>query len=582
MRERATRFQIWKLACGEAWRAFSAWPGVAFDLRLSPYIPKRMLLAPQDLRTADPTEAHDIYAGYFVFEGHSVHAGGSSPFVAPPPSTAWAEALYGFGWLRHLRAAGTALAQANGRTLVQEFMNGVGFSRAPLANTTPVVSRRLISFICQSPLILDGADHAFYMRFVRVIGVMVKKTRRDALHHPQPYARLQAIIALCYAGLCCEGLEWVFRKAGRWLNRELDRQILPDGGHISRNPGVLIDVLLDLLPLRQVYSSRGIPVPQALQAAIDRMVPMLRMFCFKDGSLAHFNGMGLTATDHMATLLMYDDVRAKPNARAPYSGYIRIEAGETVLIADVGAQPPLSQSRRACAGCLAFELTSGVQPLVVNCGAPLSASPALELAVRSTAAHSTLGVVGDSQAEFLENSHGGLTGLVTGWLIRRIGPVVLSGAESVILEQEDGDQTAHISAAHAAYRKLFGFDHRRSWSLSPEGDILNGEDTLIVAAGRSPAKPLTIRFHLAPTVRTHMDEGGTVVILETGGGERWSFSAAPHAPALEESVFFSAGNGPQATSQIVLEIPPDDARPVAWRFERFRTAALPDDPDDDG
>ena len=80
------------------------------------------LFAPQDLRTADPTVAGDIYAGFFVFAGRALSTGGRSPFDFAPPSRAWGEALYGFGWLRHLRAAGTALAQANARSLVDEFI----------------------------------------------------------------------------------------------------------------------------------------------------------------------------------------------------------------------------------------------------------------------------------------------------------------------------------------------------------------------------------------------------------------------------------------------------------------------------
>ena len=45
----------------------------------------------------------------------------------------------------------------------------------------------------------------------------------------------------------------------RRLVDELERQILPDGGHISRNPGALIELLLDLLPLRQAFAARNVP-----------------------------------------------------------------------------------------------------------------------------------------------------------------------------------------------------------------------------------------------------------------------------------------------------------------------------------
>ena len=73
--------------------------------------------------------------------------------------------------------------------------------------------------------------------------------------------------------------------------------MLPDGGHVSRNPGVLVELLLDLLPLRQAFAARNVPPPNAVLNAMDRMMPMLRFFRHGDGNFALFNGMGPTASD---------------------------------------------------------------------------------------------------------------------------------------------------------------------------------------------------------------------------------------------------------------------------------------------
>ena len=96
------------------------------------------------------------------------------------------------------------------------------------------------------------------------------------------------------------------------VRKELDRQILPDGGHISRNPDALVELLLDLLPLRQCFVARDRPPPKELTDAIDRIMPMLRFFRTADGTLARFNGAGPTPTDALATVLAYDDVEGKP------------------------------------------------------------------------------------------------------------------------------------------------------------------------------------------------------------------------------------------------------------------------------
>ena len=49
---------------------------------------ERILIAPQDLRTSDPTAAGDIYSGYFAFAGKILATEGQSPFTAIPPSRA--------------------------------------------------------------------------------------------------------------------------------------------------------------------------------------------------------------------------------------------------------------------------------------------------------------------------------------------------------------------------------------------------------------------------------------------------------------------------------------------------------------
>ena len=71
--------------------------------RFTPAMADRLLIAPQDLRTADPTRASEIYAGRFAFAGKVVICDGRSPFEVDPPSEEWSDQLLGFGWLRHLR-----------------------------------------------------------------------------------------------------------------------------------------------------------------------------------------------------------------------------------------------------------------------------------------------------------------------------------------------------------------------------------------------------------------------------------------------------------------------------------------------
>jgi uncharacterized heparinase superfamily protein len=521
-------------------------------------IPTRLVIAPQDIRTADPTIAADIYAGHLVFAGTFVNAHGQSPFEVAPPTEPWSEGLHGFGWLRHLRAADTALARANARALVEDWIVHADKTWASAAWKPDVVARRLLSWTSQSPMILASMDPAFYRRFMRSVGRQTAYLQRLIAGGLSGEHRLSAAIALAEVGLCAEGMPAARRQGTRVLAEELGRQILPDGGHISRNPGVLVELLLDILPLRQAFASRGTPVPPALLNAIDRIMPAVRLFRYGDGSLALFNGMGVTRPDVLATLLTYDDMRARPMRSAPHTGYQRLEAGGTQVVCDVAKPPPRIFSERAHAGTLAFEMTVRTCRLVVNCGRPEGRNRRANEAARSTAAHSTL-VVGDvSSSRFAAHA-----------LHRWLGDQIVSGPEHVEAARADAALGMSVTAGHDGYLDRFGVVHQRRLLLTNDGSRLEGEDRLIAKTDRAKAEQAyVLRFHLHPSVRAEHSGTDGAILLTLPDDDRWSFIAEDLGAKLEESIFFAAAEGPRRTMQIVVEARhPAQAR-INWRFER--------------
>jgi uncharacterized heparinase superfamily protein/NAD-dependent dihydropyrimidine dehydrogenase PreA subunit len=323
--------------------AFRFHSSLLYRWRYAGPVPERLLIAPIDLRTADPTAALDIYAGRFVFAGEGIDADGLSVFDAEPPSDEWARQLHGFGWLRHLRATDMAISRSNARSLVDEWIRSNG-RHDPIAWEPDVAARRIISWLAQTPLVLEGCDLAFYRRFMKSITRQIRYLRRTAYDGFPGLPRLRVMIALAASALSMSDQPRFLKQASRWLDLELVRQVLPDGGHISRNPGAILEILMDLLPLRQAFASRGGQPSRILLSAIDRMMPMLRFFRQGDGSFGHFNGCGDTASDQLATVLAYDDVRGAPLSNAPHSGYQRIEAGDAILLVDSGRPPPVDFS----------------------------------------------------------------------------------------------------------------------------------------------------------------------------------------------------------------------------------------------
>jgi uncharacterized heparinase superfamily protein len=532
------------------------WPGRA----------DRLIIAPHDLRTADATRAAEIYAGRFVFAGKIVTCHGRSIFDLEPPSEDWDVALLGFGWLRHLRAADTSLTRANARALVDDWISNPN-SKRPIARRPDVLARRVISLLSQAPLVLGDTDGKFYRRYLRGLTREIRYLRFALLDIPDGVPRLQVLIALCYASLCLANQARHVRSASKRLSDELQRQILPDGGHISRNPGALIELLIDLLPLRQTFAARNIAPPPALLNAIDRMMPMLRFFRHGDGSIALFNGMSGTPSDLLATLLAYDDTHGTPMASMPHTGFQRLDAGSTTVIVDTGPPPPPNVSHDAHAGCLSFELSSGSSRIIINCGMPSTGRDNWRAFARGTSAHSTLTCHDISSCQFVELS-----------AMKKFlqGAPIVSGPANVESFREAVANGVLLTTSHDGYVARFGVVHRRVLMISPDGARLDGEDTISPAPGarvRAGETDYALRFHLHPSVKASRLSDARGVMLVLPNRDVWTFEALDDKVELEDSVFLAGNDGPRRTAQIVIRQDSQHVSSVRWSFVRSTTSA---------
>jgi uncharacterized heparinase superfamily protein len=533
--------------------------------RLWPGRADRLIIAPHDLRTADATRAAEVYAGRFVFAGKIVTCHGRSVFDLEPPSEDWEVALLGFGWLRHLRAADTAITRANARSLVEDWIANPNRKRA-IGRRADVLARRVISLLSQAPLVLGDTDGKFYRRYLRALTRDIRYLRYTMLDIPDGAPRLQVLIALCYASLCLANQARHIRTATRKLSDELQRQILPDGGHVSRNPGALIELLIDLLPLRQTFAARNIAPPQALLNAIDRMMPMLRFFRHGDGNFALFNGMSGTPNDLLATLLAYDDTHGTPMVNMPHTGYQRLDAAATTVIMDTGTPPPPGVSHDAHAGCLSFELSSGLNRIVTNCGMPATGRDNWRVFARSTAAHSTLVCHDTSSCQFVELS-----------AMKRLlqGSLIVSGPSHVESVRESVDNGLLLTASHDGYRTKFGVIHQRVLMLSQDGTRLDGEDNLSPAQGGKIRgdSDYALRFHLHPAVKASRLSDARGVMMVLPNREVWTFEALDDTVELEDSVFLAGNDGPRRTTQIVIRQDSRQISSIRWNFVRSTASA---------
>ena len=439
--------------------------------------------------------------GFFVFAGKVVHAQGQSPFEMAPPSPQWENLLNGFGWLRHLRVAENPLARTNARALITDFLR-LRRNNGDPAWAPPVAARRLLSWISASPypprrrgsraFIAVSCGPSASMPAISSSASGAVSRSRSASFRRSRFARSRFPPRPSRG--CCG------RRTGR-SPREIRRCILEDGGHVSRSPRAIVDLLLDLLPLRHLFLAKNEDPPELLQTTLGRSLQLLRLLRLGDGNLGLFHGMGYMPADSLAIVFRYEHVSGEPLLSAPASGYERLAAGTTALLMDVGGPPPFAFSRAAHASALAFEFSDGPWRLVVNCGAPITGSSAAREAARHTAAHSTLVIADTSSCHF--ETRNARTELGAAIIDRPTPPKVL---------REENEAGTRLTAMHHGYARRFGLLHERGLALSPDGTTVHGLDALVDADPKRPpsAVPFALRFHLHPHVQATLQspEGG--------------------------------------------------------------------------
>ena len=535
----------------------------------------RIAMTPPDPWPGNAERGNAIAAAEFTFGTETVcgdaalwEAAGSNarrgggPGAGPGP--AWLEAFHGFGWLTDLHMIGNDAARRRARMLVADWITHNAACRAP-AWRGDVLGRRLAAWFGQYDFFCASADDAFR---ARVLAAMTQQARHLSRALPRGLAGarlLAAIKGLIYAGLCLPGREAWLERGLRLITRELPRQVLGDGGHIERSPSAQLAVLRDLVDIRAALIAGQREVPAALQGAIDRMAPTLRFFRHGDGGLALFNDSREEESWLVDMVLTRANARGKPLASAPHTGFQRLAAGRTLVIADTGApvavEAPPGTEERAHAGTLAFEMSVGKERLIVNCGAFAGSDPDWRRAGRATAAHSTL-VVGDTNSSEI---------LADGSLGHHAGDVVC--------RRNEADGNIWVEASHDGYLRPFGLIHRRRLYLGAGGDDFRGEDSLIappaglgvplgaarkaVAGRRARAEGgrFALRFHLHPRVQASLLQDGAAALLRVPRGGGWRLRASGGVMTLEESVYLGAGDGEAKRSeQLVIRGPIRQAR----------------------
>jgi uncharacterized heparinase superfamily protein len=279
---------------------------------------------------------------------------------------------------------------------------------------------------------------------------------------------LKNIKALLFAGAWLDSRlsERWWAKGEKLLEQQLHEQILADGGHFERSPMYHSQILEDLIEIRLLRRGIGsrLACSDLLLQKTDSMARFLRGNLHPDGEIPLFNDSVLGGARPPAQLLAMAEspdsriVESKsPIAVFPESGYgvIRSPESRSALIFDCGPIGPDDQPGHGHCDVLSYELSLQGQRVVIDSGVSTYEPGPERSFERSTAAHNTVRIDDEDQAEI--------------WASFRVGRRPRVGK----LQGGNFGPFYFLSGEHDAYRHL-GVVHARRILFHPP-------DTWIVA-----------------------------------------------------------------------------------------------------
>ena len=392
------------------------------------------------------------------------------------------------------------------RDWIDRHPQGVGWDPHPIS----------LRLLCWGKLLLTpgglGADSSLRSSMLRSMGDQAETLARGLEVRLQANHLLSNLLSVVWAGMLLEADEApAWREHSDRLLEELDRQVLPDGGHEERSPmyhALLLENVLDLLNLCRVAGDR---MPRGLEDGLAetaaRMLDAQVAWTHPDGRIALFADSGLDIAAEPAQLRDYAERlgvaagdEASDSRLLAQTGYLKLSAGRYCLFASVGGPSPAHQPGHAHCDALAVELSVDARRVLTDTGSyEYRPGPRRDRA-RSTASHSTIMVDGEEQAEV--------------WAAHRIG-----GRPDVALAAWDGEGFAEATCRGWSRGAPV---HRRTYHVGASG-------VEIVDRVEGAPVELTSRWLLAPGWEVELGEGTARVWLfeEEGVAPALSFELSP-------------------------------------------------------
>ena len=493
---------------------------------------------PHDLFPGDAGRGRWAASGQLDIHGHRITLDMQSWLIGGyEQETVFFEKLHAFDFLSELKALGGDVGRKAARDITQRwldhFQNYHHIVWAP-----DLTAQRLVNWLIIYPYAYSAANDefleqlhtSFYRQYKHLVHILVSKGDMN------PFDRYSLLWALVIVQCHCPDLydQVALATHLQLLKGVMDELSLKDGGLIERNPQNLVQMGKSLIQLRRSLAQFDQSIPPWLPRTIEIMARLINSMIHCDKDFPLFQGAYLPNKSDIDGVLKQSDTRLRRNniCYADY-GYTAIRNARTSVIIDHG-------DKGMHVAPLSFEMTYGPHRMIVSCGTHLTDSQWQD-GLSLMAAHSCL-MIDDTEArQSLLNCRASLENVN--------GAVLFCGS-------------------HEGYSAGYGLTHTRRLYLDSDGEDFRGEELLTRNVALKPI-PVTVRFHLHPSVKASLVENKTAVLLRLPGGSGWGFKMHGGDVTLEESVHCHDGFSIRKTNQIVIRTVMDDlSLQLKWAIKR--------------
>jgi len=188
----------------------------------------------------------------------------SPRWLPPSAGPEWIAAWNSFGWIADLAEAGGPARDVTS-DLVRSWLRDNSAWHG-VTWRSDVLATRVFAWLAQfDEIVRRDQDHTLRRAILTSIAAQLRHLARTANWEVAGAARLRALKGLIAGRAALGESEARLAKVLKALEREVQVQVLPDGGHRSRNPSLQLQVLQDLIDTRAVLRAAQIEMLRTKQ-----------------------------------------------------------------------------------------------------------------------------------------------------------------------------------------------------------------------------------------------------------------------------------------------------------------------------